>query len=217
METIELIALSLGLAWASGINLYAAVAVLGLLGASGSIALPPGLEVTQHPAVIAAAAFMYCVEFFADKVPGVDTAWDALHAFVRIPAAAVLAAAAVYHVDPAIALAAALLGGAVGTASYAVKAGSRLVVNTSPEPFSNIGASLAEDVAVLAGMAAALFAPTAFLVLLGLFAALALWSLPRLWRGLRALASRLRGRPLRAAAPTEGLSPSPGQQTAITE
>ncbi len=104
MEAVQIIALTMGLAWASGINLYAAIAILGVLGATGNMVLPPGLEVTQHPAVIVAAGFMYCVEFFADKVPGVDTVWDTIHTFIRIPAAAILAAGAVWHVDPAMAL-----------------------------------------------------------------------------------------------------------------
>ena len=90
MEAVQIIALTMGIAWASGINLYAAIATLGILGATGNMVVPPGLEVVQHPAVIAAAGLMYCVEFFADKIPGVDTGWDTIHTFVRIPAAGVL-------------------------------------------------------------------------------------------------------------------------------
>ncbi len=95
MEIVEIIALSMGLAWASGINLYAAVFVLGWLGSSGNLDLPPELQVCSDPTVMAAAGFMYFVEFFADKTPGVDTGWDTIHTFIRIPAGAILAAGAV--------------------------------------------------------------------------------------------------------------------------
>ena len=89
MGVVETIALTVGVAWASGINLYAAIAVLGLLSANGDIVLPPSLELLSDPLVIVAACFMYCVEFFADKTPGVDTGWDTLHTFIRVPAGAV--------------------------------------------------------------------------------------------------------------------------------
>lgn len=191
MEAVQIIALTMGIAWASGINLYAAIATLGLLGAGGYMVLPPGLVILQDPIVIAAAAFMYCVEFFADKTPGVDSGWDALHSFIRIPAGAVLAAQAVAHVDPAAALAAAILGGALAATSHTLKAGSRVMINTSPEPFSNIGASLVEDVAVFAGVLGAVFHPVAFLIFLGLFLLAAVWALPRIWRGVRALFARI--------------------------
>ena len=111
MGTVEIIAPTMGVGWASGINLYAAVATLGLLGASGNIELPVTMRVVQEPIVIGAAALMYGVEFFADKIPGVDTTWDAIHSFIRIPAGAVLAAAAVGELSPAAELAAALIGG----------------------------------------------------------------------------------------------------------
>ena len=203
MDAVPIIALTMGLAWASGINLYAAIATLGLLGVTGHMVLPSGLEVLQHPAVIVAAGFMYCVEFFADKCPGVDTGWDTLHSFIRIPSAAVLAAAAVWDVDPAMALVAGILGGALGATSHTLKAGTRVLINTSPEPFSNIGASLAEDTMVFAGLLAAVFYPVEFLVFLVLFALLAIWLLPRLWRAVKAVWGRIAGlarRPERAAA-----------------
>jgi hypothetical protein len=192
METVQLIALSMGVAWASGINLYAAIAVLGILGGTGNLDLPPGLEVLQHPGVIVAAGFMYCVEFFADKVPGVDTGWDTLHTFIRIPAAAVLAAGAVGQVDPAVTLMAGILGGALAATSHTLKAGTRVLINASPEPFSNIGVSLAEDTLVLAGLAGAIFYPVEFLVFLALFMAVALWLLPKIWRGVMFLFARIR-------------------------
>src|SRR6187401_2590783 len=112
-KVTEVLALTLGVAWASGINLYAAMLALGLMGATGNMTLPPGLEVLANPVVIGAAGFMYALEFFADKIPGVDSAWDVVHTFIRIPAGAVLAAHAATNVDPAVAIAAGLLGGVV--------------------------------------------------------------------------------------------------------
>jgi hypothetical protein len=188
---IQTIALTMGVAWASGINLYAAVAMLGLGGALGYVDLPPTLEVVQDPMVILAAAFMYCVEFMADKTPGVDSGWDALHTFVRIPAGAVLAAGAVGDVTPAFSVAAGLVGGSITAATHATKAGSRVLINSSPEPFSNWGASLAEDVAVFAGLWAALQHPMVFLALLAVFVVSLCWLLPKLWRGVRLVLRKL--------------------------
>ncbi len=179
------IALMLGASWASGINLYAAILALGLMGQTGAIDLPANLEIIQSPVVIVAAGIMYVVEFFADKVPGVDTGWDAIHTFVRIPGGAVLAAAAVGETDPAIQVAAFLVGGSLSAVSHATKAGSRIVVNTSPEPFSNIGLSIAEDVAVFTGMWAALNHPILFIILIVAFIAFAAWLLPKIWRGVK--------------------------------
>ena len=190
---IHTIALTLGVGWASGINLYAAIAMLGIAGAGGYVHLPDTLAVVQDPLVIAAACFMYFVEFFADKTPGVDTAWDALHTFIRIPAGALLAAGAVGDVNPAVSIAAGLLGGGISAATHATKAGTRVLINTSPEPFSNWFASITEDVAVFVGLWAALNHPVVFLILLALFLTLLVWLLPKLWRGVRALARRIVG------------------------
>ena len=180
-----MIALTLGVAWASGINLYAAVATLGLGGSLGYIDLPPGLEILQDPLVIVAAAFMYCVEFMADKIPGVDTGWDALHTFIRIPAGAMLAAGALGDVSPAMTIAGGLVGASVTAATHATKAGSRVLINTSPEPFSNWGASILEDLAVFTGLWAALEHPMVFLAALLVFLVLVCWLLPKLWRGVK--------------------------------
>lgn len=188
---LHTIALTLGVAWASGINLYAAVGMLGLGGALGYVDLPPTLEVVQDPLVILAACFMYCVEFMADKTPGVDTGWDALHSFIRIPAGALLAAGAAGDVTPALTVAAGLLGGGVSAATHATKAGSRVLINTSPEPFSNWAASLAEDLAVFAGLWAALQHPVLFLALFVVFLLLLCWLLPKLWRGVRLVFRKL--------------------------
>jgi len=183
-DLVQTLALTLGVAWASGINLYAAVTILGLSGGLGFAELPESLDVIENPLVIASAAFMYCVEFFADKMPGVDTLWDSVHTFIRIPAGAMLAAAAAGPVDPAIAVAAGLLGGGLSAASHATKAGSRLLINTSPEPFSNWTASIAEDLAVFAGLWAALQHPMVFLAILCLFLLTLCWLLPKLWRAI---------------------------------
>jgi hypothetical protein len=191
METVQIIALTMGVAWASGINLYAAIATLGILGGTGSLDLPPDLEVLQTPAVIAAAGFMYCVEFFADKVPGVDTAWDSVHTFIRIPAAAILAAGALGEVDPAMTLVGAILGGALAATSHTLKAGTRVLINASPEPFSNTAVSLVEDTVVIAGLLGAVYHPAFFLVFLVLFIAAAIWAIPRIWRGIKFLAARI--------------------------
>jgi uncharacterized protein DUF4126 len=188
---IQVIALTMGAAWASGINLYATVAILGLAGTTGYVELPATLDLVQDPLVILAAGFMYCVEFFADKTPGVDTGWDALHTFIRIPAGAMLAAGAVGDVSPAMAVAAGLVGGSVTAATHATKAGSRVLINTSPEPFTNWSASIAEDLAVFAGLWAALSHPTLFLVAFGLFLLLIIWLLPKLMRGIAALGRKI--------------------------
>ncbi len=192
-EILSYIALSMGVAWASGINLYAAILVLGLLGVSGNIDLPQALQVVQNPIVIGAAGLMYCVEFFADKIQGVDSAWDTIHTFIRIPAGAVLAASAVGEVDPAMAIAAALVGGGVTTGTHLVKTSTRLLVNTSPEPFSNIGVSLAEDAVVIAGVWSAIFYPSLFLVFLIVFLVAMVWLLPVLWRGIKRIVDSVKG------------------------
>jgi hypothetical protein len=185
MDITQTIALTMGVAWASGINLYAAIFVLGYLGMSGNIVLPPDLQILSDPMVMVAAGFMYCVEFFADKVPGVDTGWDAIHTFIRIPAGAILAAGAVGDVGTGAQLAAGIVGGALATGAHMTKAGTRVLINTSPEPVTNWFASIGEDVAVIAGLWTALYHPVLFLVLLALFILLMIWMLPKIWRGVK--------------------------------
>lgn len=185
MDITQTIALTMGVAWASGINLYAAILMLGFMGTTGNIDLPPGLEILMDPMVMVAAGFMYCVEFFADKVPGVDTGWDGIHTFIRIPAGAVLAAGAIGDVGPAAQLAAGMVGGALATGSHVTKAGTRVLINTSPEPVTNWFASVGEDVAVILGLWTALYNPVLFLVLLALFILLMIWLLPKIWRGIK--------------------------------
>ena len=186
MEDIsQTLALTLGASWASGLNLYAAILVLGFLGMTGRLALPEGLQVLSDPLVMVVAGLMYLVEFLADKTPGVDTVWDGIHTFIRIPAGALLAAGALGDVGPGAELAAALAGGGLAAASHAVKAGTRVLINTSPEAFTNWGASLAEDFAVVGGLLVAINHPWVFLTFLALFLLLLIWLLPRLWHGIR--------------------------------
>ena len=190
-QIIATIALMMGTAWASGINLYATIAMLGLLGATGNIELPHSLVILQDPLIIGAASLMYCVEFFADKTPGVDTGWDALHSFIRIPAGVMLAAGAVGEVNPALAIAAGILGGSVSATSHMIKAGSRVLINTSPEPFSNWAASITEDLAVIGGLWLALHSPLLFLLLFVLFLMLAVWLIPKIWAAILTVARKL--------------------------
>lgn len=185
MNVVQTISLAMGASWASGINLYAAILTLGVLSITGNIVLPPDLAVLANPLVITAAGLMYAVEFFADKVPGVDTFWDTLHTFIRIPAGAILAAGAVGHLGGGAELAAALAGGTLAASTHATKAGTRAIVNVSPEPFSNWALSIGEDLAVFGGMWTALKHPWVFIVLLALFILLMAWALPRIWRGAR--------------------------------
>jgi hypothetical protein len=188
---ITVISLTMGVAWASGINLYAALLVLGIGGASGNIDLPDSLQVLQDPMVIAAAGLMYMVEFVADKVPGVDTGWDTIHTFVRIPAGALLAASMVGDVTPAIEISAGILGGTMAATAHATKAGARLAVNASPEPFTNWGLSIAEDVAVFGGLWAAFNYPILFIIMMLAFFGLAIWLLPKIWRAVKAIVRKL--------------------------
>ncbi len=187
------LALTMGAAWASGINLYAAILMLGFMGITGNIILPSGLVILMDPMVMMAAGVMYCVEFFADKTPGVDTGWDTLHTFIRIPAGVLLAAGAVGEVNPALVLAAGIVGGGVATGAHATKSGTRILINTSPEPFSNWTASVLEDVAVVGGLWAALHHPYIFLCLFVLFILIAIWILPKIWKGIKKVFSGIKG------------------------
>ena len=195
METIEIISLTLGVAWASGINLYAAILVLGLLGAGGYTELPPSLTVLQDPLVLMSAGVMYFVEFFADKIPGVDSGWDAIHTFIRIPAGAMLAVGAVQglEINQAAELTAALLGGSLAATSHLTKASTRLMINTSPEPMTNWTASIVEDMAVIGGLWASLTYPWAFVIFVIVFVLFAIWILPKLWRAIREIIATIRG------------------------
>ena len=185
MDTIHIIALTMGAAWASGINLYAAIFMLGYMGSTGNIDLPTELMVLTDPLVMFAAGLMYCVEFFADKTPGLDTAWDSIHTFIRIPMGAVLAMGAVGETSPAIELAAFILGGTLAASTHATKTGSRILINTSPEPVTNWTASIGEDLLVIGGLWTALNYPLLFIIALLVFIGLMIWLLPKLWRGIK--------------------------------
>lgn len=201
MGVVETIALTMGVGWASGINLYATLCMLGILGSSGYLALPPDLLVLQDPLVIAAAGGMYAVEFVVDKVPGVDTGWDVIHTFIRIPAGAVLAAGAVGDLAPGAELAAAIAGGTLAAGAHATKAGTRALLNTSPEPFTNWTASIAEDIAVIGGLWTALYHPVLFLIALAIGIVLTAWLLPKIWRGIRRVFAFVRRKLAGAARP----------------
>lgn len=197
MSTLATIGFLLGVSFASGLNLYAAVAVLGLLGRFEVVTLPAGLEVLTHPAVLAVAITLYLVEFFADKIPYLDSLWDVLHTFIRPPAAALLAWAALVELPPAVRVVAGLVAGGVALTSHGAKASTRAAVNTSPEPVSNSIASLAEDgiAVLLVWMAVTHPILTAVIVLVLLV--LAVWVVVKLIGGFR----RLLRRSLRRAQP----------------
>lgn len=189
-DTIGALGLALGAAFTAGINLYATVAVLGLAAQAGAIQLPPDLQILAHPAVIAIALVLYVVEFVADKTPYLDSAWDAVHTFIRVPAGAILAARAIGPVSPPLELAAVLAGGGVSFASHAAKASTRLAINASPEPVSNWIASLAEDVTALLAIWMIFNHPLLMLGFVAVFVAAVVWMAPKVWRGLRRLFRR---------------------------
>jgi hypothetical protein len=212
MGPIETLSLAMGTAWTSGINLYATVAALGLAGRYELIHLPPGLEVLMNPLVIGFACFMYVVEFFVDKVPYVDSGWDAMHTFFRIPAGAALAYGTVAgDVNPALQLVATMAGGGVALAAHGTKATARLAINASPEPFTNWAASVGEDVAVFAGIWAIFNYPLLMLLFVVAFTAAAFWLIPKFFylfkRAIASLRAWFRGQPAQTQAvktPTAG-------------
>jgi hypothetical protein len=155
------------------------------MGRLGFVELPSALQVLQSPWVLGVCGLLLVAEFLADKVPGVDSAWDAVQTFIRIPAGAILSVAALGQVDPAWTAVAALLGGTLAASAHFTKAGSRALINTSPEPFSNWAASFSEEAVVAGGLWAAFFHPWLWLLLLGVFLLFALWLMPKLWRGMR--------------------------------
>jgi hypothetical protein len=191
LDTWQLIALAATLGWASGIRLYAVLFIVGAVGYAGWFELPTHLRVLSHPPVLSASGFMVAVEFFADKFPGFDSVWDVVHTFVRIPAGAALAASVFGDSPPAWTLAAAILGGTLAAGSHFTKAGTRVVLNTSPEPFSNWAASFGEDLLVGTMLYLALAYPIASLIVLTLILAASIWLLPKLWRAIRAIFKRI--------------------------
>ena len=190
MDWLHEVALAAGLAWASGIRLYATLLIAGAAAHFGWLELPPALTVLAHPAVMGAAGAMALGEFVADKVPAFDSVWDAVHTFIRVPAGAFLAAAALGQADPVWVAVAAILGGAIVSGTHLTKAGARALINASPEPFSNWLASFGEEGMVLGGLWAMLASPAVFLGLLALFMALAAYLLFRFGRVLRRMLGR---------------------------
>jgi hypothetical protein len=181
------LALAAAAAWGSGLRAYAVIFALGLAGSLGWLDLPQHLRILEHPLVLGASGLMTAVEFFADKLPWLDSAWDAVHSFIRIPAGAALAAAVFGDSGAAVALAAAILGGTLAGGVHLAKAGTRVAVNTSPEPFSNWSASLTEDAMVPLGLWLAVVHPIAFIVLLLVFLVAAFFLMRTIVRGLRRL------------------------------
>ena len=191
LDTLQLVALAAALGWASGIRLYAVLFIVGAMGYLGWFELPAHLRVLAHPLVLSASGFMVFVEFFADKVPGVDTLWDLAHTLVRIPAGTALAAGVFGDSPPAWTLAAAIVGGTLAAGSHFTKTGARMAINTSPEPFSNWAASFGEDLLVGVLLYLALAHPIALFFVLALLLALMIWLLPKLWRFVRGSVPRV--------------------------
>jgi len=181
-DVLAAIAVALGAGWASGLNTYAAVLVLGAAQRLGLVALPHDLQILASPWVMGVAAILFALNFFADKIPYVDSINDMLQTFVRVPAGALLAYGAAAGLSPEVAVIAGLLGGTLAAGTHVAKTGTRALINTSPEPFSNIAASFAEDIGVIGGLALAIANPITFLCLLALFVALLIWLLPKLVR-----------------------------------
>jgi hypothetical protein len=191
-DTTQLLAIAAALGWASGLRLYAVLFLTGLAGFLGWIDLPAGLHLLQHPVMLGASGFLLFVEFFADKIPGVDTLWDAVHTLIRIPAGAALAAS-VFGIDQATwATGAALLGGTLAATSHVAKATTRAAVNTSPEPFSNLALSFLGDAAVPGALWLAFTHPIVALIVLATLSMIAIIAL--LMKFLRGLIAKLRGR-----------------------
>lgn len=189
------LAMSAAMAWGAGLRLYLVVFVVGMLGKLGYVPLPDALKLLTNPIVLGAAGFMAFIEFFADKIPWLDSAWDAVHTFLRIPAGAALAAGMLGDSGEGVAMAAALIGGTLTAGTHFGKAGTRAVANTSPEPFSNIGLSLAEDTLVAGGLALAIANPIIFLVLLLIFVIALVVLIRFILKGLTAVINKLSARP----------------------
>jgi hypothetical protein len=206
LDTVQLIALAGALGWASGVRLYLVVFLTGLAGFLGWIPLPHGLSLLANPIVLGASGFMVFIEFFADKIPGLDSLWDVVHSVIRIPAGAALAAGVFGADNGVMALVAALMGGGLAATSFAAKATSRAAINTSPEPFTNVGASLVEDGMVPLGLWLAIAHPFVFMVLLVLVLAISVWLIRLCWHFLRALFRRVAK--IFSGKPDPGTSPA---------
>ena len=193
MNLIHTIAIAMGASWVSGISLYASVATLGLLSRFAHLELPGELQVLTNWWVIGIAVALYVVEFVADKIPVVDSAWDVVHTFIRIPAGAVLAATAFGDFDKSVQVIAFLLGGGLALSSHGTKAATRAIVNTSPEPVSNIVVSLIEDVIAIVSILLAAFLPFLLFAVVAAGLGLSVWLLPKVIRFFRGVGRSIRG------------------------
>lgn len=192
MSIIQILGVAMGAAWTAGINLYATVAVLGLLAHYKLAHLPGGLHVLDNWIIIGVALFLYAVEFVADKVPYVDTVWDAVHTFIRVPAGAVLAAAATADINTEVQIIAFLLGGGLALSTHGTKASVRAGANLSPEPLTNWALSLLEDVIAIAAAIVAVLSPLIILVVIAVFLLVFAWTVPKVVRRLRRMLTVLR-------------------------
>ncbi len=192
MNLISTLAIAMGAGWVSGINLYAAVATLGLLGRFAHLRLPGELNVLTSWWIIGLAVALYLVEFVADKVPYVDSVWDAIHTFIRIPAGAVLAATAFGDFDRGVQVAAFLLGGGLALSAHGTKAGARAAINLSPEPASNIVASLTEDAIAVGSILLSFFAPFVLFAVIAGFVVISFLMARRIFSAMKGMMLRLR-------------------------
>lgn len=191
MDTAGLIALAAALGWASGLRLYLVVFITGMAGYLGIIPLPAGLHLLQHPAMLACSGFMLFVEFFADKIPGVDSLWDVVHSVIRVPAGAALAAGVFGADSSTMGAVAGLFGGTLAATSFATKATARAAINTSPEPFSNIAASFAEESMVMGAMWLSTSYPVVFGIVLAIVVVLMIALLISMFKFLKAVIQRV--------------------------
>ncbi|MCI0337620.1 MAG: DUF4126 domain-containing protein [Acidobacteria bacterium] len=191
-DWITTLGTAMGTAWLSGINLYATVVTLGLLERFHLAKLPGGLTMLGEWWVIGLAGGLYLIEFIADKIPAVDTVWDAIHTFIRVPAGAILAASAFAEFDQGVMIVAMIMGGGIALSSHGTKAATRLAANTSPEPVSNIGLSLGEDALTFGSAILLAFHPVAILIVVVVFLIISIWLVPKIFRALRRLFARLR-------------------------
>jgi len=192
-QLISTIAIAMGASWVSGINLYATVATLGLLSRFAHLPLPGELQVLTSWWVIGVAVVLYVIEFVADKVPYVDSTWDVIHTFIRVPAGAVLAASAFGDFDRSIQVIALLLGGGLALSSHGTKAATRAMLNASPEPVSNIVASIVEDIVAIVSVICAMFLPVLLFIIVGVGLVVSFFVFNRILRFFQRVANSIRG------------------------
>lgn len=192
-QLISTIAIAMGASWVSGINLYATVATLGLLSRFANLPLPGELQVLTSWWVIGVAVVLYVIEFVADKVPYVDSTWDVIHTFIRVPAGAVMAAGAFGDFDRSIQVIALLLGGGLALSSHGTKAATRAMLNTSPEPVSNVVASIAEDIVAVISVVLSVVLPVAIFVIVAVGLVISFLVFRQIIRFFRQAANSIRG------------------------